>query len=260
MWQPGSEVRFAERFEQKLTELAIEFVRLGNLGGYRFDYVLRAPGGDVLGVDLQMWNLDSNPIRYGAEMRSLRRAIPNSYIVVDIHPPGQLPEGVVAENDFYDFLLNQKKKPRGGIRGDAPIDEVSKVDLPLFLAAMPFAPKYSDTFSVGITSAAKAANATSDRIDRNPFTGDIVARIKRDIISSAGVVADVSESNPNVLYEVGYAHASDIPVILICSTEFEKLPFDIAHENTIAYEIGQVNELIPKIEGSMRAVLRQRRT
>jgi len=53
------------------------------------------------------------------------------------------------------------------------------------------------------------------------------------------VIAEITPANPNVYYEIGYAHALNKPTILIAERATE-LPFDVSpfrvlfYENTIA--------------------------
>lgn len=87
-----------------------------------------------------------------------------------------------------------------------------------------------------------------------PLTADLNLTIKRgdDFSSVAGaimqevwaalnacklVIAETTEINPNVYYELGIAHTLGKPAILLTQeTEVENLPFDIRHLRFIVYE------------------------
>lgn len=77
-----------------------------------------------------------------------------------------------------------------------------------------------------------------------PIRGDEMATcsmILDDIVTSiknaAVVIADVTPDNPNVFYEIGYAHAINKPTILLCEKNCRnKLPFDISGFRTIFYD------------------------
>lgn len=62
---------------------------------------------------------------------------------------------------------------------------------------------------------------------------DIISLIR----SSDVIIVDISPDNPNVFYELGYAHAICKPTILLCEkTCREKLPFDVSGFRTIFYD------------------------
>ena len=63
----------------------------------------------------------------------------------------------------------------------------------------------------------------------------IVADIARQIVEADVVIADITPANPNVYYEVGYAHALSKPTILIAEKPTE-LPFDVSPFRTLFYE------------------------
>jgi hypothetical protein len=67
--------------------------------------------------------------------------------------------------------------------------------------------------------------------------GLIMADVAQDIEESEFVVADITPSNPNVYYEVGYAHALGKPVIMIADEQhLSKIPFDVAAARVILYK------------------------
>lgn len=83
-----------------------------------------------------------------------------------------------------------------------------------------------------------------EELKYNPIRGDEVVSctlILNDIITSirnsAIVIADITPDNPNVFYEVGYAHALNKPTILLCEKAIrDKLPFDVSGFRTIFYD------------------------
>jgi len=59
--------------------------------------------------------------------------------------------------------------------------------------------------------------------------GLIMADVARDIVESEFVVAEITPPNPNVYYELGFAHAVGKPVIMLADREeLPKLPFDVS--------------------------------
>ena len=65
-----------------------------------------------------------------------------------------------------------------------------------------------------------------------PKGGDITARIHRELASADIVVADLSEGNSNVAYELGIRHALKKPYVLVCRKD-SHLPFDLRNMATV---------------------------
>lgn len=97
---------------------------------------------------------------------------------------------------------------------------------PFVFVLMPFAPAYKDVYVSGIKPACTAAGATAERVDDQIFTESIVERIYAQIRRADLVVADMSDRNPNVFYEVGYAHALGKRVVLL-TRDAGDIPFDL---------------------------------
>ena len=54
-------------------------------------------------------------------------------------------------------------------------------------------------------------------------------------MDSEVVIAEISSSNANVFYELGYAHALDKPTVLL-ARRGEVLPFDVSGYRVIFYD------------------------
>ncbi|MFC2077961.1 restriction endonuclease [Candidatus Bipolaricaulota bacterium] len=99
---------------------------------------------------------------------------------------------------------------------------------------MPFSDEMLDVFILGIRWAASALGVVAERADDLEHNGEIICEVREAIRDYAVVVGDTSGANPNVCYEVGYAHALDKPTILICR-KGEQLPFDLQGTNHLIY-------------------------
>ena len=105
---------------------------------------------------------------------------------------------------------------------------------PFVFVAMPYAQRFQDVYVLGIKPACEEAGAHAERIDEQHFEQDILDRIYTQIDKADLVVADLTDLNPNVFYEVGYAHALGKRVILLTAGE-DALPFDLTHYPHIVY-------------------------
>lgn len=75
--------------------------------------------------------------------------------------------------------------------------------------------------------------------------GLIIKDITTSLQEASVIIADITPDNPNVYYEVGYAHAINKPTILLCERAREKLPFDVSGFRTLFYDnsIGGKNQI-----------------
>ena len=87
------------------------------------------------------------------------------------------------------------------------------------------------------------------------FSGGILERIYNQISKADVIVADMTGRNPNVYYEVGYAHALGKLVILL-TREADDIPFDLKHHQHIVYH-GQVVNLKPLQTEKLRWAIKQ---
>lgn len=78
---------------------------------------------------------------------------------------------------------------------------------PFVFVLMPFAQEFDDIYKFGIKGAAQEVGAYAERVDEQMFVEGILERIFNQISKADVIVADMTGRNPNVFYEVGYAHA-----------------------------------------------------
>jgi hypothetical protein len=99
---------------------------------------------------------------------------------------------------------------------------------------MPFSADFTDVWKGGIQKAAQAESFKPIRVDMinasTDITDDIVSSIERCHLA----IVDVTNNNPNVMFELGYAIAKSKRNIII-SQSADFLPFDIRNIRTIVY-------------------------
>jgi hypothetical protein len=101
---------------------------------------------------------------------------------------------------------------------------------------MPFTEQLRPVYDDHIKNCASKLNLTVTRGDDDFFTAhSIMGDIWNAISAARAIVADCTERNPNVFYEIGLAHAVGKPVILITQNS-EDVPFDIRHLRYIQYD------------------------
>jgi hypothetical protein len=111
---------------------------------------------------------------------------------------------------------------------------------------MPFAPEFKDVYEVGIKDAAGALGIRVERLDDQLFDKNMLERIFEQIDKADIIVAEMTSRNPNVFYEVGYAHAKGKLVLLI-TADAADIPFDLQQRKHIVYG-GSVSYLRQELE------------
>jgi len=99
---------------------------------------------------------------------------------------------------------------------------------------MPFDKAFDDIYKLGIKETAAQLGINAERVDEQIFQEGILERIYRQIQAADIVIADMSGQNPNVFYEVGYAHAMDKLCVLMTKNASD-IPFDLKHHRHIVY-------------------------
>lgn len=117
---------------------------------------------------------------------------------------------------------------------------------PYCFVLMPFKQEFDDVYEIGIKEACERAGAYCERVDKQIFSERILDRVYNQIAKADLIVADMSERNPNVFYEVGYAHALGKLTILLTQNE-EDIPFDLKPFTHIVYE-GKISFLRDELE------------
>lgn len=109
-----------------------------------------------------------------------------------------------------------------------------EVDVKLCFVLMPFNSTFKKVYNEGIKPAIKKAHLHPKRADEIFTPTSIVQDIWEHINRSSLLIADVTDRNPNVFYEVGLSHALPKRLIIITQKK-EDVPFDIQHIRWIPY-------------------------
>ena len=93
------------------------------------------------------------------------------------------------------------------------------------------------------------------RVDELHFSKSILSQIYNGIKKADFIIADMTDNNPNVYYEIGYAHALGKEVILI-SQKNENIPFDFSDMNRIEYDEHNLSDLMAKLKDRISFIIR----
>lgn len=81
------------------------------------------------------------------------------------------------------------------------------------------------------------------RVDKDKICDSIIDKIFRAAQDCPMAICDLSNRNPNVLYELGLRQAYDRPVVLVQDEKTERI-FDVSGINTITYNSGRQYEYV----------------
>ncbi len=96
------------------------------------------------------------------------------------------------------------------------------------------------------------------RIDRLQAGVILTNAITEAIDSSDFIVVDVSRRNPNVMYELGYAHGTKKQTLIITSDKSGELPSDLMGYLYIAYDENNLRSLQQGITRAAKRIMTQK--
>lgn len=135
-----------------------------------------------------------------------------------------------------------------------------KGELPRAFIVMAFESPYDELHHEVLKVVCDEFELEAVRADDVYGPGLIIADVARHIQEAKVVIAEITPRNPNVFYELGYAHALGKPTILLAErASLKELPFDVSPFRTLFYDNtiegkGKVEEGLRR---HIRAVLEQ---
>lgn len=131
---------------------------------------------------------------------------------------------VVSPEDFD--ILNQDTEDMKQLAADVVTLCERVVTSNTVFTIMSFAEEFRDVYA-SYAAVCNEAGFTAETTNQADSLERILPRILAGIQRSAFVIADVTEANPNVFYEIGFAAGLGMPVI-VTARKGTRLPFDIA--------------------------------
>ena len=159
-------------------------------------------------------------------------------LVLDVR--GQAVRLTVNDVDVLDVVLN---RPIEGTGIGLYAWDRSKIEFratkviavaPTVFVIMPFKEPFDTLYREVIVPVATGLGFKVIRADEIPGPGIILDDIQQQIEEAHVVVAEITKPNPNVFYELGYAHALKKPAVLLRQTD-AAVPFDIHGYRAIPY-------------------------
>jgi nucleoside 2-deoxyribosyltransferase len=259
-----------KRIESLCEERSLPIHRDVKVGPYLAPVVIHARdeagiGRDVLiAVEPRHWNLSVSKrmakwaTKYLERMQHLTEV---DFVAIVVGGDRSMPEGITSLRELADFLngfstpeiSDDAQAQTGRLRGSPQPTKKYENELlgTLVFCAMPFAAEFDAVFFDMILPAVEQAILVALRTDQEDSLISIDRRIMDGIRRSDIVLADISGHNPNVMYEIGVAHALAKPTLLL-KNDGLPLPFDIHYHEIMKYSLNDC--------GSSKQLLSERLT
>ena len=134
---------------------------------------------------------------------------------------------IAEKQEEFEIVAQSKEKHEHKI--EIPIEKN------LCFVLMPFNESFNPIYSNIIKEIVTTFDINCVRADEIFGTRPIMKDIEEYIRKARFLIADLTDRNPNVFYELGFAHALDKKVILI-TQKIEDVPFDLKHYRIIVYQ------------------------
>ena len=136
-------------------------------------------------------------------------------------------------------------------------DFAANIERPMAFIVMQFSSPYNEVYSDVIKQLCEECRIDAVRADEIYGPGIIIKDVIDRIAKSQVVIADISPTNPNVYFEVGYALALGKPIILLAQRRApdSPLPFDLSAFRVLFYDDSIGGKL--RLETGLRKHLKQ---
>jgi hypothetical protein len=124
--------------------------------------------------------------------------------------------------------------------------------------AMPFRPELNFFFLYMRQFLHDRCSLDVERGDAQILTAPLAEKIRQQIRKADLVIADITGANPTVFYEVGLAHAANIPVLFLTQDPPEQVPVDVRQFEFIIYDLSKHEDFLTRLETAIHGHFRAR--
>ncbi|MEW6617938.1 MAG: hypothetical protein AB1422_01075 [bacterium] len=133
------------------------------------------------------------------------------------------------------------------------IKEKSQLDEDFVFVIMPFNEEFNNVYD-RIKEVVESLGMRCERVDEQIFFGGIMDKIKENLIKARIIIAELSEKNLNVYYELGLSHGYEKRVIML-TQDVNNLPFDLRHLRMVIYNKNNLFGLKEKLRNEIKSAL-----
>lgn len=121
---------------------------------------------------------------------------------------------------------------------------------------MPFAREFKNQWELAIEPCIKNLGLRPWRGDDESLTTNVIMKdVTKLIYNSDVIVADITGRNPNVMYELGLAHAAKKNAIILSQDEDDIIPFDVKHIRILRYDVRDLKALNFELSKAIRSTV-----
>src|SRR5215472_6557159 len=113
---------------------------------------------------------------------------------------------------------------------------------PLCFVVMPFRPDPNYFYLYIQRYLADKYGLKVERGDHRVLTKALMDKIRDQIVQADFLLGDITSGNPNVLYEIGLAHAFGKPVIFLTQDDPGNAPVDVRQFEFVHYDLQRHEE------------------
>lgn len=121
---------------------------------------------------------------------------------------------------------------------------------------IPFRKEFTNIYQLGIKQTVEGLGMRCEKVDEVKLPHDILHQIYECIRKADIIISEMTDRNPNVFYETGYAHALSKPTILLAQSA-EHIPFDLRHFKHIIYDANNIPALQEELRAGLAATRRE---
>jgi RNA polymerase sigma factor (sigma-70 family) len=134
------------------------------------------------------------------------------------------------------------------------------IDPKLCFVLMPFRPQFEEIYEEIVKPEAEELGLNCVYAEEIFGARRIMDDIWDCLERARVVIAELTDRNPNVFYEVGYAHSLDKGKVILITQTMEDVPFDLQAFRCIEYSLGPrgLRELRGRLRKQMEAVLAEK--
>lgn len=136
--------------------------------------------------------------------------------------------------------------------GPSKIDKICFVIAPIGEEDTSERKRSDEVLKYVISPVAEQQGYRAVRADNISLPGVITTQVIEHLLNDPLVVADLTDSNPNVFYELAVRHATRKPIVQMIE-EGQKIPFDVAPNRTIRVNYRNMTS----VEACKQELLRQ---